>query len=94
MLRADLAVSDNLVTFLVVRPFRHDLIAANSGEDLGPETPVYTTKKEHTDANNGEDVVRVTFRGPRSRGWDERNDAEKHVGQNVEDGNGEVGVPR
>lgn len=93
-LRADLTVSNDLVTFLVIRPLRHDFIATNSGEDLGPETPVYTAKKEHAHSNNWEDVVRVTFCSPRSRRWDEGNDAEEYIGQDVEDSDGEVGVPR
>lgn len=94
MLGVDLAVSDNLVALLVVRSLGHDLVPADGREDFCPEGPVDAAQNEHTDTNDGEDVVGVAVGSPRAGGRDERDEGQEDVDENVKDRDGEVSVPR
>lgn len=93
-LNSNLTVSDNLGTILIKTPISNNLVASNTRKNLCPETPVNTSKDQDTNTNNREDVVRVPIRVDISIRWNEGNNGEEDVGENVDDRDGEVGVPR
>lgn len=94
LLDSNLAVSDNLRPILIKAAISNNLVTSNSRKNLCPETPVHTSQDQNTDTNNRENVVRIPIRVDISIRWNERDKGEEDVGENVDDRDGEVGVPR
>lgn len=88
-----LAVPNNLIAVLVDNPLRNDLMPAHGRPKLGPQPPVGGAKKQDGNANDGEDVVRISVAVPVSLGRDEWHNRQEHVAKEEDDGDGEVGVP-
>jgi hypothetical protein len=93
LLRINLDIANMFIPSLILIPLSNDLIPPKLRPNLGPPNPVDNTKQQDAHAHNGENVIRIALRVPVTIRRNERYDSEEHVGEQVQNSNGEIGVP-
>jgi hypothetical protein len=89
-----LDIPDMLITLRVFISLTNNLVSAKLRPYFGPAEPVYYTKEQDSDANNGKHDPRVAFGVSVAIRRDKRYEREEDIGEEIDDRDGQVSVPR
>lgn len=79
---------DRLRPILQHLPFHHNLISTHSRQNFRPSSPISHAQQKHTDADDGENVIRVSIWVGGARGRDKGDEGEEDVRQEENDDDG------